>query len=113
LAIIVLIILTGGYWMINDYQKKQLVMEAQENAIQFIENNYENINQVTINKDNYKFYPKSLGGLGVTGYVNNDTSLYFSINYGTNGNELGEVTSIVNAKNFPPEKEECQDYFCE
>ena len=111
LSIIILII--GGYWLMNENKEKKLVKEAQKQAELFVKRNFEDIQEVTINKDNYKFYPAALGGLSITGYVNGDKSLFFSVDFQTGNNQIGEVTSFLNPKDFPSEKEECKADFCQ
>ena len=61
---------------------------------------------MTVYEDGYKFYPAALGGLSITGYVNGNKDLFFNINFSTSDNQIGRVTSIVNADEFPPEKDE-------
>ena len=85
--------------------------EAQEKAEYFIYRNYEGITEVKINKENFEFDP--MGELSVGGYVNGDNKLYFTLLYITTSNGIGNVTSVVSPKNFPPEKEACKDDFCQ
>lgn len=109
--LIVIFILTGGYLLMSKYQKDKLVTEAQGKAESFIYQNYEGITEVKINKENYQFDP--MGGLSVGGHVNGDTELYFTLLYNTSSEGIEKVTSVVNPKNFPSEKEECKDNFCQ
>lgn len=51
LSIIVLII--GGYFVLNEYQKKQLVNEAQKKAEEYVVENYKDIESVQVSTDNY------------------------------------------------------------
>ena len=107
------IILIGGYLAVDSYKEKKLVEKAQTEAELFIKRNFEDINEVSINKDRYNFYPKDLGGLSITGYVNGDKDLYFNVNFATKDNKIGKVTSVVKPKEFPAIKEECAKKFCE
>ena len=111
--IIAIVVIIGGYFALNKYQENKLVKEAQKEAKLFVIRNYEDIQEVTINKENYKFYPAALGGLSITGYVNGDKKLFFSVDFETGNNQIGEVTSFLNPKDFPPEKEACKDDFCQ
>ncbi len=45
-----IIIIIGSYFLMNEYQKMQLVKEAQQKTETFIHRNYEDINEVYINK---------------------------------------------------------------
>lgn len=111
--LIALVVIIGGYFALNKYQENKLVKEVQKEAVLFVKRNFEDITEVTINKDNYKFYPAVLGGLSITGYVNGDKKLFFSVDFQTGNNQIGEVTSFLNPKDFPPEKEECRADFCQ
>src|SRR5699024_9546564 len=93
-----------GYFILNEYKKKQLVNEAQEKAEEYVIENYEDIESVQITPDNYHFDP--MGGLSVGGHVNNKDHLTFNISFFIDNNEVGEVISIVEAPDFPPEKDE-------
>src|SRR5699024_9075295 len=87
-----IIIIIGGYFLMNEYQKMQLVKEAQQKTETFIHRNYEDIDEV---------------------YINKDKSLFFNIMFNTQNNKVGDVTSVFSSKDFPPEKEECKDNFCQ
>lgn len=63
LSIIVLFI--GGYFVLNEFKKKQLVNEAQKKAEEYVMKNFEDVESVQINTDNYHFKP--MGTLGVGG----------------------------------------------
>ena len=93
-----------GYFILNEYKKKQLVNEAQEKAEEYLIENYEDIESVQITPDNYHFDP--MGGLSVGGHVNNKDHLTFNISFFIDNNEVGEVISIVEAPDFPPDKDE-------
>lgn len=58
-----LVVIIGVYFSMDKYRESQLVKEAQIKAELFVKKNYEDIDAVTINKENYKFYPADLGGL--------------------------------------------------
>ena len=113
IVLVIFIIFIVGYLTIDSYQEKKLVKKAQTEAEIFIEKNFEDINEVAINKDRYNFYPKALGGLSITGYVNGDKNLFFNVSFATNENRIGTVTSVVKPKEFPALKEECANNFCE
>jgi len=102
LSIIVLII--GGYFILNEFKKKRLVDEAQEKAEVYLIENYENVEDVHIDKEYYNFDP--MGGLSVGGHVNNKDHLTFNISFFIDNNEVGEVISIVKAPDFPARKDE-------
>src|SRR5699024_4155386 len=93
-----------GYFILNEYKKKQLVNEAQEKAEEYVIENYEDIESVQITPDNYHFDP--MGGLSVGGQENNKDHLTFNISFFIDNNEVGEVISIVEAPDFPPDKDE-------
>ena len=111
--LIAIVVIIGGYFALNKYLENNLVDEAQTEAVLFVKRNFEDIQEVSINKDNYKLYPAALGGLSITGYVNGDKKLFFSVDFQTGNNQIGEVTSFLNPKDFPPEKEECKADFCQ
>ena len=94
-------------------QKEKLVKEAQREVEVFLLQNFEDIEKVTVYEDGYKFYPADLGGLSISGYVNGNKDLFFNINFSTSDNQIGRVTSIVNADEFPPEKDEWIDDNCQ
>ena len=104
-------IILGGYIMVGEFQKKQLVKEAQEKSESFLYRNYEDIDEVTVNKENYEFDP--MGGLSIGGHVNGKPELYFNIMFDTFNNQVGKVTSVLKPKEFPANKEECKNKFCE
>lgn len=55
-----------------------------------------------------------MGALMVGGHINGNDKLFFNINFNISKNQVGKVTSIVvNPKEFPSEKEECKDNFCQ
>ena len=102
LSIIVLII--GGYFILNEYKKKRLVSEAQEKAEEYVKDNYEDVESVQVTPDNYGFTP--MGSVGVGGHINNEDHLTFHITFLIENNEIGELRTIVEGPNFPPEKGE-------
>ena len=105
------IILIGGYFLIGFYQEKKLVNHAQKEAESFLYRNYGDINEVTVNKENYEFDP--MGGLSIGGHVNGKPELYFNIMFDTPNNQVDKVTSVVKPKEFPPNKEECKNKYCQ
>lgn len=104
------IVFVGGYLVIGFYQEKKLVNHAQKEAESFLYRNYDNIDEIAVNKENYEFDP--MGGLSIGGHVNGKPELYFNIMFDTSNNQVGKVTSVVKPKEFPPNKEECQNKFC-
>src|SRR5699024_2061690 len=102
LSIIVLII--GGYFILNEYKKKRLVSEAQEKAEEYEKDNYEDVESVQVTPDNYAFTP--MGSVGVGEHINNEDHLTFHITFLIENNEIGELRTIVEGPNFPPEKGE-------
>ena len=105
LSIIILII--GGYFILNEYKKKRLVNEAQEKAEEYLMENYEDVESVQVTPDNYRFDP--MGGLSVGGHINNKDHLTFNITFLIENNNVGEVESIVEAPDFPPDEEKEDD----
>src|SRR5699024_121959 len=100
LSIIVLII--GGYFVMNEYKKKRLVNEAQEKAEEYVMENYEDVESVQVNPDNYHFKP--MGTLGIGGHINNEDGLTFYITFLIEDNKVGEMQTIVKAPDFPDRK---------
>ena len=101
-SIIVLII--GCYFVFNEFKKKRLVNQAQEKAEEYLIENYEDVDTVHIDSENYHFDP--MGGLSVGGYINNDEKLYFHALCTVHNNEVQKVTSLVKAHDFPDRKDE-------
>src|SRR5699024_5548834 len=101
-SIIVLFIV--GYFVLNEFKKKRLVDGAQEKAEVYLIKNYENVEDVHIDKEYHNFDP--MGCFSVGGHVNNKDHLTFNISFFIDNNEVGEVISIVEAPDFPPEKDE-------
>ena len=86
----------------DKYQENKLVEEAQKQAELFVKNNYEDVDEVTIKKDNYKFYPADLGGLSIIGYVNGDKSLFFSVDFEQRIIKLAMQLLYLNQMTFYP-----------
>src|SRR5699024_7501629 len=103
LSIIVLII--GGYFVLNEFNKKHLVTEVQEKAEEYLIENYEDIESVEITPDNYRVTP--MGTTGVGGHINNEDHLTIYITFLIDGNEVGEQRTITKPSDFPDEKERC------
>src|SRR5699024_9284095 len=104
LSIIVLFMV--GYFLLNEFKKKQLVNEAQEKAEEYVIENFEDVESIQIISDNYHFDPMGVGGLSVGGYINNNEDLSFIALLTVDGNKVQEVTSIVTAPDFPDRKDE-------
>lgn len=102
LSIIFLVI--GASFVLNEYKKKRLINEAQGTAEKYVIENYEKIESVQIDTNNYHIDP--MGGLSVGGHINNNDCLTFYITFLIDGNEVGELRTIVEGPDFPPEKEE-------
>src|SRR5699024_6389088 len=62
LIFLIIIIFIGGYFVLNEYKKKNLVNDAQEKAEKYVMNNYEGVESVQVTPDNYRFKP--MGTLG-------------------------------------------------
>lgn len=105
-------LVVGGILVMNKYQENALVKEAQKKAPQIIKKNFENVDFVEVSSDLYTVYPKDLGGVSVSGQINGDEDLYFSVDFQTDGNKLGSVTSIAYPPEFPPLRKECGEDFC-
>src|SRR5699024_12724214 len=90
LSIIVLII--GGYFVLNEFKKKNLVNEAQGKAEEYLKENYDDIESVQVTPDNYHF--DLMGGLSVGVHINNNDELYFNITFPIEKNEVGTVEQI-------------------
>src|SRR5699024_9581808 len=102
LSIIVLLI--RAYFILNEDKKNRLVCEAQEKAEIYMKDNYEDVESVQVTPDNYGFTP--MGSVGVGVHINNEDHLTFHITFLIENNEIGELLTIVEGPNFPPEKGE-------
>src|SRR5699024_3746279 len=100
-SIIVLII--GGYFILNEFKKKQLVNEAQEKAEEYVLSNFEEVESVQITPDSYRFKP--MGTLGVGGRINEEDKLYFDETFLIEDNEGGEQRKSVKAHYFQERKD--------
>lgn len=83
----------------KEYKKKQLINEAQDKAEEYLMENYEDVESVQINTDNYHFKP--MGTLGIGGHINNEDKLTFYITFLIDNDEIDEVQTIVEAPEFP------------
>src|SRR5699024_10321137 len=101
-SIIVLII--GGYFIFNEFKKKQLVNEAQGKAEEYLKENYDDIESVQVTPDNYRFKP--MGTLGIGGHINNNDDLYFYVIFLIDNNKVGEIRTIAEASDFPHENDD-------
>ncbi|SDM67507.1 DUF1433 domain-containing protein [Sediminibacillus halophilus] len=92
----------------NDFDE-ETVNQAKETAESFLRNNYENIQTIEFSED----YSNPMGGLMIRGTVNEqeDANFLIDIDFGSE-NKL-QVSSIGKGKDFPVEKEECKDKFCD
>jgi len=104
LIFLIIIIFIGGYFVLNEYKKKNLVNDAQEKAEKYVMNNYEGVESVQVTPDNYRFKP--MGTLGIGGHINNNNDLYFYVTFLIDNNKVGEIRTIAEASEFPPEKDE-------
>lgn len=111
LILIICTVIIGGYFLMDQYKEKQLIKEAQNKAVEFVYQNYEAVDKVQINEENYHFDP--VGGLSIGGNINDDENLYFHIIFNVEDGKIGKVSSVVEAPEFPKEKEECQEDYCE
>src|SRR5699024_12417775 len=96
LSIIVLII--GGYFVLNELKKKHLVSEAQEKAEEYVMENYEDVESVQITHDNYRITP--MGTIGEGGHINNEDKLYFYVTFLLKNKILGEYRTIIETQDF-------------
>src|SRR5699024_8628540 len=101
-SIIVLFIV--GYFVLNEFKKKRLVDGAQEKAEVYLIENYENVEDVHIDKEYHNF--DTMGGFSVGGHVDNKDHLTFHRSFVIDNNEVGALMSIIEAPDFTPEKDE-------
>lgn len=104
LIFLIIIIFIGGYFIMKEYQKKQLVNEAQEKAEEYVMKNYESIESVQVSTDNYRFTP--MGTIGVGGHINNEDHLTFYITFLIEGNKVGELRTVTKPSDFPDKIED-------
>src|SRR5699024_2174304 len=102
LSIIVLFMV--GYFLLNEFKKKQLVNEAQEKAEEYVIENFEDVESVQITTDNYHFDP--MCGLSVCCCINEEDKLYFYATFLIEKNKVGELRTIVKAHDFPDSQDE-------
>src|SRR5699024_2880401 len=102
LSIIVLFMV--GYFLLNEFKKKQLVNEAQEKAEEYVIENVEDVESVQITTDNYHL--NRMGCLSVVGRINKDDKLYFYATLLIEKNKVGELKKIVKAHDFPDRQDE-------
>src|SRR5699024_8999501 len=100
-------LIIGGYFILNEYQKKRLVSEAQEKADEYVKDNYEDVESVQVTPGNYGITP--MGSLGVGGHINNDDHLTFHITFLIEYNEIKQLATILEGPNCPTEKGEEQE----
>src|SRR5699024_6616952 len=99
----IIFLLIGGYFELNELKKKHSVNEAQEKAEKYVMENYEEVDTVHIDSENYHF--DAMGGHSVGGNINNDEKMYFNTLFTVNNNEVQKVTSLVKAHDFPDRKD--------
>src|SRR5699024_12259456 len=97
LSIIVLFMV--GYFLLNEFKKKQLVNEAQEKAEEYVIENFEDIERVQITTDNYHFDTK--GSLSIGGRINDEDKLYFYATFLIEKHKVGELRKINKTHNCP------------
>ncbi len=103
-TIILLILLVGC--SVNSSTKEysgETVKEAQANVISYIENNYANIETLTVNKP----YEAEMGSITVDGKANGEA---FSVSLDT---DLMVAGVAIQSEQFPEKKEECMERICD
>src|SRR5699024_7363360 len=101
--LLIIIIFIGGYFVSNEFKKKNLVNEAQGKAEEYLQDIDHDIERVQLTPDNYHLVP--LGGLSVGRDINNNDELYFNITFPIEKNEVGKLESIVDSHDFPDRKD--------
>src|SRR5699024_9179786 len=104
LIFLIIIIFIGGYFVLNEYKKNNLVNDAQEKEEKYVMNNHESVKSVQVTHDNYIF--KTRDTMGIVGHINNNNDLYFYVTLLIDNNKVGEIRTIAEASDFPPEKGE-------
>src|SRR5699024_4055494 len=104
LSFLIISIFIGGYFVLNEYKKKNLVNDVKEKAEKYLINYYESIECVQVTPDNYIFKP--MGTLGIGSHINNNNDLYFYVTFLIDNNKVGQIRTIAEASDFPPEKGE-------
>lgn len=74
IILITTIIITGGWFILKEIQKKNFLKEEAPRIEKYLKYNYENIKSVTFTE--VKVYPT--GVPHIIGYVNDDKSTYFN-----------------------------------
>src|SRR5690625_3131225 len=101
---LIIVLFIGGYFALNEFNKKRLVDEAREKAEEYVIENFEDVESVQITTDNYHFDP--MGGLSVGGRINEEDKLYFYATFLIEKNKVGELRTIVKAHDFPDRQDE-------
>lgn len=104
IILIVIVLFVVGYFGMKEYKEKQLVNEAQDKAEEYLMENYEDVESVQIDPDNYHFDP--MGGLSVGGYINNENHLTFYITFLIQDNKVGELRTVTKPSDFPDKIED-------
>src|SRR5699024_12514421 len=87
-----IILFISGYFLVDEYNKRQLVQDAQEKAEEFILQNYEGIETVEINPDNYHY--DSMESLSIGCKLNNNDDLYLHVISIVSDNDFWDVHII-------------------
>ncbi len=111
IIIIESIILLGGCNVNTNKSNfdEQTINQAKETAESFLRNNYENIQTIEFSEE----YSNPMGGLMIRGTVNEQEDANFSIDIDIDSGDKLQVGSIGKGKDFPEEKEECKERFCD
>src|SRR5699024_12416346 len=102
IIVLIVVLIISGYFILNEFKKKQWVNEAQEKAEEYLIVNYEDVESVQVSTDNYHLKPT--GTLGRGGHINNKEYLPVYITFLIKGNAGGDVISSVEAPDFPSSK---------
>ncbi|HLR15010.1 MAG TPA: hypothetical protein VK144_04245 [Bacillota bacterium] len=97
------VIVSGCSKNTSDYDK-ETIKRAETVAKSYLENNYTDIKSVEIEK----VYRGEMGGMEVSGTVNNK----YEFGMGINESDF-TVGSVGRGKGFPDMKEECKDKSCD
>src|SRR5699024_9138936 len=95
IIVLIVVLILGDYFILNEFKKKTLVDDAQEKAEEYSIINNEDVVSVQGSTDNYHLTPT--GTLGIGGHTNDKDHLTCYITFLTKDNEGGDVISIVQA----------------
>ncbi|NBJ68739.1 DUF1433 domain-containing protein [Roseburia sp. 1XD42-34] len=107
---IITIILLGGC-IVNSNNEDfddETIRKAEESVEKFLKNNYKDIRTVDFEKGDYS---TPMGGMVISGIVNNNKEATFSIDIDYQSNF--RVGSISEGNEFPEIKEECKERTCD